>query len=56
MGVLVEGVVAGEGFEIAVHVPEHEPDEEEPAEGHQDLQGDGRVGGSGVFDEAWFYV
>ena len=56
IGVLIERVVPGEGFEVAVHVPEDEPDEEEPADGHQDLQGDGGAGGAGVFYEAWFDV
>ena len=43
VGVLVEGVMAGEGLEVAVHVQEHEADEDEAADGHQELQGDGRA-------------
>ena len=41
LGVLVEGVVAGEGLEVAVHVQQHEGDEDHAADGHQDLQRDG---------------
>ncbi len=43
LGVLVVGVVAGEGLEVAVHVQQHEADEDEAADGHQQLQRDGRA-------------
>jgi hypothetical protein len=45
LGVLVEGVVAGEGLEVAVHVQQHEqPMKITAADGHQELQRDGRRG------------
>ena len=51
LGVLVVGVVAGEGLQVAVHVQQHEGDEDHAADGHQDLQGDGGAHAAGPPDE-----
>ena len=40
VGVLVEGLLAGEHLEVAVHVEEHVADEDQAGEGHRDLPDD----------------
>ena len=45
LGVVVEGLLARERLEVAVHVKQDEPDEHQPGPGHEDLEGDGGAAG-----------
>jgi len=42
VGVVIERVVTGERLEVAVHVEQHEGDEQDAGDGHQELERDGR--------------
>src|SRR5690606_40992910 len=43
VGVVVVGLLPGQCLEVAVHVRQHEEQEDDPGDGHDELEGDRRA-------------